>query len=297
MVRFYYNLSNYNYTFFEQSKISTNYVEHKIVNYGEFITAFLSLDLKQIQNSFTIFDKIHPIDTYDSSQHFYLNQVQKNIEQYCDNKYLSTLLTDDIFHTYKTVPRSMSECFKDWCHTYQGVRNDIIFFFRNGFFEDDSYFNLDDMDYGLTIEFGINPDNHIPNLICIADHVLSLLALDLVNIISNKIQIKQCANCGRFFIPSKRSDEIYCDRINKNGKTCKDIGYSKKIKEDPFKNIFTTARKTQHARIRYNKHIKDYKEKHYEPWLQAATQARDKYKAAGDIEGFREWIEINKNAF
>lgn len=297
MVRFYYNLLNCNYTFFEQSKIYTDYAEPKVINYGEFVAAFLSLDLKQIQNSFVTFDKVHPHDTYNSSQHSYLGQVRKNIEQYCDNKYLSTLLVDDVFHTYKVVPRSMSECFKDWCIVYQSAHDDIIFFLNNGYFKDDTYFNLDNMTYGVTVEFGINPDSNIPELICIVDRVLSLLTLDLVNVISNKIQIKQCANCGRFFIPSKRSDEIYCDRVNENGKTCKDIGYSSKIKEDPFKVAFTKARKTQHARIRYNKHIKDYKEKHYEPWLAAASKARDYFSRKGDINSFIKWLEKHKNTF
>ena len=111
------------------------------------------------------------------------------------------------------------------------------------------------------------------------------------------IPIKQCENCKKFFSPAKRSDEIYCDRVYKNGKTCKELGYSLKIADDPFKAAFTKARKTHHARIRYNKHIKDYKEKHYEPWLQAATQAKDKYKADNDIEGFKKWLKQHDNSF
>ena len=71
-----------------------------------------------------------------------------------------------------------------------------------------------------------------------------------------------------------------------------------KEKKDPFKSLYTKARKTQHARIRYNiKNKPDYREDHYEPWKKAAEQARDYYKKQNDIDGFQKWIEDNKNAF
>lgn len=127
--------------------------------------------------------------------------------------------------------------------------------------------------------------------------IYSLFALDFLNIQVKKTPIRRCENCGLLFLPKVRADEIYCDKIFKDGKTCKQVGYSIKEKNDPFKHLFTTARKTQHARIRYNEHIKDYKEKHYAPWLAAAQEAKKKYEAANDIDGFRKWIEDNKNAF
>ena len=124
-----------------------------------------------------------------------------------------------------------------------------------------------------------------------------MIALDWINVCDLGFPIKQCSNCSRFFIPDKRSDEIYCNRIYRNGKTCKELGYSLKIAGDPFKAAFTKARKTQHARIRYNNHIKDYKEKHYEPWLAAASKARDYFSQKGDINSFFKWLEEHKNSF
>lgn len=126
----------------------------------------------------------------------------------------------------------------------------------------------------------------------------SLLTFECVKLKENEIVIKQCANCGKYFIPSNRSDEIYCDNIFHAGKTCKQVGYEEKEKKDPFKSLYTKARKTQHARIRYNiKNKPDYREDHYEPWKKAAEQARDYYKKQNDIDGFQKWIEDNKNAF
>ena len=36
----------------------------------------------------------------------------------------------------------------------------------------------------------------------------------------------------KVFIPISRSDEIYCDRIFKNNKTCKQLGYTEKARDE-----------------------------------------------------------------
>lgn len=36
--------------------------------------------------------------------------------------------------------------------------------------------------------------------------------------------IKKCKNCGRFFVPDNRVDELYCNNIYENNKTCKEVG-------------------------------------------------------------------------
>jgi len=131
----------------------------------------------------------------------------------------------------------------------------------------------------------------------ILDNIGSLITLELLNLKNSNVSIKKCENCKKLFIPTKRSDEIYCDRVFKNGKTCKELGYSEKVKNDAFKQAYTKARKTQHARIRYNSHISDYKEKHYEPWKKAAEQARDEFQAENDINGFERWLNEHKNSF
>ena len=36
--------------------------------------------------------------------------------------------------------------------------------------------------------------------------------------------IKKCKNCGKFFVPDNRVDELYCNNIYENNKTCKEVG-------------------------------------------------------------------------
>ncbi len=148
----------------------------------------------------------------------------------------------------------------------------------------------------VNAKYYLSEDNQ-PVICFVIQDISSLIAFEFVNLSSNNIPFKKCNNCGKVFIPAKRSDEIYCDRINRNNKTCKQIGYEEKVKLDPFMQAYTKARKTQHARIRYNSHIENYKEKHYEPWKESAEKARDSFKENNDIDGFLKWLDENKNSF
>ena len=57
--------------------------------------------------------------------------------------------------------------------------------------------------------------------------IIQALLIELLEIAKLNIEIKKCRNCGKFFVPDNRSDEIYCSNIFENGKTCKEIGHFK----------------------------------------------------------------------
>lgn len=57
--------------------------------------------------------------------------------------------------------------------------------------------------------------------------IIQTLLMELLEIAKLGIEIKKCRNCGKFFVPDNRSDEIYCSNIFENGKTCKEIGHFK----------------------------------------------------------------------
>lgn len=57
--------------------------------------------------------------------------------------------------------------------------------------------------------------------------IVQTLLIELIELANLNIEIKKCKNCGKFFVPDNRSDEIYCSNIFENGKTCKEIGHFK----------------------------------------------------------------------
>lgn len=125
----------------------------------------------------------------------------------------------------------------------------------------------------------------------------SCLVFDTVQCLKNDIMLKKCANCGKYFVPTSRSDEIYCDNLNENGKTCKQVGYENKLKKDVFKTAYRRAYKTQRARIKYNSHIQNYEKLHFKPWEVAAKKALEEYTANNDIDGFEKWLKDNRDSF
>ena len=89
------------------------------------------------------------------------------------------------------------------------------------------------------------------------------------------IEIKKCKNCGKFFVPENRSDELYCGNIYENGKTCKEVGHFRKkqklMKENDDLRIYRNVYQKLLLRTRrnpnnseYEKDFKDFKEKNLE---------------------------------
>lgn len=61
------------------------------------------------------------------------------------------------------------------------------------------------------------------NYLC--ENIIPSFFIELFELTSiENIEIKKCKNCGKFFVPEKRSDELYCNNIFENDKTCKEVG-------------------------------------------------------------------------
>lgn len=103
---------------------------------------------------------------------------------------------------------------------------------------------------------------------------------------------KRCAMCSRWFFPSARSDEIYCKNEYKNGRSCADIAFEIKSKDDPFYSEYRKAYKTMSAR--YSRMQTDQKPEAWKKWRLAANIKREEFKSTGDLDGFKRWLEESK---
>ena len=68
----------------------------------------------------------------------------------------------------------------------------------------------------------------------------------------NNVKPTRCQNCGKLFFPHSRSDEIYCNHIFRNGKTCKELGYEMKVETDQIMKEYRRIYKMQNARKQRN---------------------------------------------
>lgn len=80
----------------------------------------------------------------------------------------------------------------------------------------------------------------------------SLLILDCLYCQQNDIRVNECENCGRFFLPTTRSDEKYCPYRDASGHECRKIGYENKLKTSPLDALYRKIYKTQNSRKNRN---------------------------------------------
>lgn len=76
--------------------------------------------------------------------------------------------------------------------------------------------------------------------------IQDLLCVYFNYFIDNSIVIKKCKNCGKYFIPSSRTDEKYCDNSSPQNanKTCKEYGAKKTYRDKLNSNEIKKAHYT-----------------------------------------------------
>ncbi|MDO4618805.1 MAG: DUF6076 domain-containing protein [Clostridia bacterium] len=108
----------------------------------------------------------------------------------------------------------------------------------------------------------------------------------LINYLNSNPNVAHCLFCGQYFIPKTRKTTLYCDRVMKNGKTCKEIAPALKHKiavdTDPVLKAFERTKQKMYKRYEraadsLNKLSKGISIEEYWNWNDAATEARDKY--------------------
>ncbi len=125
----------------------------------------------------------------------------------------------------------------------------------------------------------------------------------LMQFLFAKPQIVRCECCGKYFVPKTNKATKYCDRVLKDGKTCKELAPSLKHKKmvltDKVVEAFDRAKRKMYRRYERNdgKIYMSPKGITYDDfyvWNDAATEARDKYlKGELTAEEALKIIEVN----
>ena len=134
----------------------------------------------------------------------------------------------------------------------------------------------------MNFEDGITTQYHFRSII---DYYQFLL----IHFLDAKPIVALCQCCGRFFIPRTKKTTLYCDRIFKDGKTCKQVAPAMKHKIDAGnKKVieeFDRAKRRMYKRYeranlgKQKSSDKDLSYSEYYDWLDKATKARDDFLA------------------
>lgn len=110
----------------------------------------------------------------------------------------------------------------------------------------------------------------------------------MMRFIAKSPNVALCQCCGRYFIPKTKHKTLYCDRIIRANKTCKQIAPALKHKRDAARNsvieTFDRTKKKMYKRFEradYSPHLLAHglTPTQYYSWLNRAEQARDNYLA------------------
>ena len=110
--------------------------------------------------------------------------------------------------------------------------------------------------------------------------------------------IKKCQNCGMYFIPSAKTDEVYCDYPKENSKSCRDLGafqsYTQRLKDNKAMGEYRRTYQQKFMQVRKDKsNTKLIKE--FETWKKKAKEKINDMKKGKLTENeVYQWILKNK---
>ena len=111
----------------------------------------------------------------------------------------------------------------------------------------------------------------------------------LLQFVSGHPAVAWCHCCGRYFIPKTKKKTLYCDRILKDGKTCKEWGpvlkHRQKAAQISVVEEFDRTKRRMYKRYERAEFLnkepseKDLSYEEYYQWLDRVVRARDDYLA------------------
>ena len=164
----------------------------------------------------------------------------------------------------------------------------------------------DEGEYDLPVNFLPFFDESTSNLnnkrTFFSEDISSICYLVLNILANNNFKIKICKHCGRYFVPMRKSAEIYCelDPIDPNGKKCIEFGariaYANNIKDNEALLIYRRTYQKRMMEISRNTDLVA-KEKDREKFVKWRKKAQDKIKLfkKGELteQELHKWMEEN----
>lgn len=100
--------------------------------------------------------------------------------------------------------------------------------------------------------------------------------------------VARCSYCGKYFAPTSKNNTKYCDRIQRKGRTCRDLGPAASHKQEALKDpVIETFDRVKRRMYKRRERFLDgmctpekaLDVKAYFAWLDAAEEARKQYRA------------------
>ena len=177
-------------------------------------------------------------------------------------------------------------------------------YYKNDYIMRDSYSRKYD-EFSNNSEYEILESLHTKNmLLSMSDthksNNLSSICYAILEELSktSNYPIKKCQNCGMYFIPTSKVDEIYCDYPKENSKSCRDLGafqsYTERLKNNKAMGEYRRTYQQKFMQVRKDKNNTKLS-KDFETWKKKAKEKiNDMKKGKLSENEVYEWILKNK---
>ena len=245
-----------------------------------------------------IVDEISEEDdiNYDNllSVHPEIETFAKDWDDYFEQKADSAI---EKLRKFKQAHPDLYEKYKQY--HYQNSKNEEYFFNPDNT-EINGLIHSLKLDFDFTLYFLCGINLNIQNIpYCFySSSIIDILAIEFKEFTSDKHHIiKQCKNCGRYFIPENLRDIKYCNNIFKDNKTCKELGkqlsYKKSLKDDKLLDMYRKRYLSLASSVSHYGTEKAIEK--FENYKKKGAVMKKKYLDK-EISGkdFRKWIENTK---
>lgn len=296
---------------------STIYV-HYAESIGMILLKLLNADFSTFESAYSTFLYAYGFELIKEDEHYLESR-----EPLSDKEFLNIL--EDIFNDYLEILLEIQDEFKkcvDFVYNLNGneelkdsnvyskfvaytIKNNIYTYSRDTEIILDNYINIHNHYGNETTENLIKRINDKdPSLELYNVYTSKKLGSICFTVLEQLVRqenlpIKTCQICGRYFIPTFRQNEIYCDLPNADGSsTCKEKGanetYKKTLENSPALLLYRRTYQQKVMTVYRNKENKQLK-KNFDKWKKDA-QSKIKLFKQGKLneDTLYKWMEDNK---
>lgn len=145
----------------------------------------------------------------------------------------------------------------------------------------------------FVMKLGKKADGYDVQHFAVLENIDDMLRFELVQTLVQGIGFKRCKNCGMLFVPSGRSDTLYCDFIADGEEyPCRKIGANRQAKEKVAKDPVLQEHRRAYQRLNKRKEFGYMEEAEFKTWAdEAALRRRQCQDGAITFEEYKAWLD------
>lgn len=143
------------------------------------------------------------------------------------------------------------------------------------------------------MKLGKKADGYDVQHFAVLENIDDMLRFELVQTLVQGIGFKRCKNCGMLFVPSGRSDTLYCDFVADGEEySCRKIGANRQAKEKVAKDPVLQEHRRAYQRLNKRKEYGYMEEAEFKAWAdEAALRRKQCQEGIITFDEYKAWLD------